>query len=428
MGIYLELVDHEQEWRNNTSPRKIVVNDLDVRTSDQKDEVNNTIFTTNQADGVYSSVPACQCGERTGRHRIGSICNNCNTAVEEPIQEYLQPMVWLRSPDGVAPLVNPIIWYMLRREFSIAGYGKFDTISYLTNTSYRSDISTTEKMRKLFQCLDEANLHIRGYNHFIKHFDEYMEFLFTCPVFKRKNDDKSSLYYLIQSNKDKIFTSHLPLPNRSLLIIEKTRYSTYIDESLTTIIEAARILTGIDFPEAIPQSDRVKQNKTSRCMALVSHYYKEYYREYLTPKEALIRRNVISGRKDYTARCVISSIPGEHRFDEIHVPWATSINWLRNHIYSKCLHRGMSPNQTFDFVNKYNKEYHPVMHEIINELIQEAGPRGIPVLGNRNPSLGRNSIQRVFFTKVKTDVDDITISLSVLICPNWNADSNDTFN
>ena len=74
-------------------------------------------------------------------------------------------------------------------------------------------------------------------------------------------------------------------------------------------------------------------------------------------------------------------------------------------------------------IAEHTLRYDPLIHQFMEELIAEArSGKGIPILLNRNPSLKRLSIQRLYLTKVKTNVRDKTISLSVLILKGYNAD------
>ena len=65
----------------------------------------------------------------------------------------------------------------------------------------------------------------------------------------------------------------------------------------------------------------------------------------------------------------------------------------------------------YDAVNAY----HPVIHEILNELITESKYKGIPVIILRNPSLFQSSTLLMYITKWKTNTEDKTLSVSQLV-------------
>lgn len=420
MGIYAVLKSHDDMFSSLTGAPPTIVNDLVSQTSEQKKTINETIYTTN--GDVYNNVPTCQCGEKKGKFRVGAVCNNCHTPVREPIEEYLQSLVWIRQPQGVNKLISPHVWLMLRRKFTLGGQNGFDTLTYLTDPWYKYQ-DPNPRVTRLKETLEEEGLNVRGYNNFVTRFDEYMEFLFNSPIFKpSKRTPVDDLYYLLKKEKNNYFSSYIPIPNKSLLIIENTNFGTYIDASLTQVINAVRLMTGIDDPEDVTLSIKTKESRVAKALNCLSDYYYQVYREVFSPKPGIYRKHVYGTRVDYSFRAVISSLSGKHRYDEIHVPWAVGVNVLYNHIVSKLFKRGFSPMEAFSFINKYNLEYNELMEEILNELIHEAGDKGIPCLGNRNPSLGRGSIQRLYITKFKTNPQDFTVSLSLLVVREFNAD------
>ena len=59
----------------------------------------------------------------------------------------------------------------------------------------------------------------------------------------------------------------------------------------------------------------------------------------------------------------------------------------------------------------------------MKELIAESPYKGLPCCFNRNPTLLRGSIQQLYITKIKSDdINDNTISLSVMILSAYNAE------
>lgn len=471
MGIYAEIINLEERFQNIKGAPPTIVNDLLNQSLDQKKTINETLYTTN--GDIYNNVPQCQCGEKKGKYRIGVICENCHTPVQEAIDEHLESLIWIQRPRNIAALINPQVWLMLRSHFSLGQGSSFDLMSYLTDNRLKINKDESSNIQRIIHLLKTSKMHKRGWNHFIENFDWYMDFLFTCDVYKKKSEDIHPLYHFIMNNKDKVFTNHIPVPNKSLLIIEEDQSGIYIDKSLTQIIDAIRLLTGIDLipdddpidsefeddddeeiaekeyekalinleknvivdEETIKQQreqlerrkrtfEKSRQNNVSRAMRSISEYYGQIYKDLFSPKPGIFRKHVYGTRVDYSFRTVISSLSGPHRYDEIHIPWAVGVNVLYNHITSKLLKKGWSPNETYSFINKYNLEYNEDLDEIIKELIVEAGPKGIPVLMNRNPSLGRGSIQRVYISKVKSNPEDITTSISLLVTTSMNADKN----
>ena len=58
----------------------------------------------------------------------------------------------------------------------------------------------------------------------------------------------------------------------------------------------------------------------------------------------------------------------------------------------------------------------------LQELLEECPYKGLPVLLGRNPTIQHGAIQLVYVVRIKTDIDDDTISLSPAILDPPNAD------
>jgi len=423
MGIHAKLINHDEMFYNNSGPNSTILNDVIDVTEDQKDTINKVLYTTN--GDYYTNIPSCSCGKLKGSHRIGQLCSNCNTEIREVVEQFLIPHVFIRTPRDVSKLVNPKIWMLLRQKLQFSK-GKFDLVKYLTDPYYNPEIKNTENIQSVLNKLTSEGLNIRNYNNFIDNFYTYIDFLLDLKEFKGKvKGPRPDLYYLIQENKDNIFSDYIPLINKALLVVEKTNVGSYIDQQLPILLDAARLMIGIDTEEKANIKSLGRQSRTSKCLSLLSDFYLNTYSSFLSPKTALLRRHIGGTRVDYSFRTVITSNSGPHEYDEIHIPWSVAISVLKVHIENKLLKRGFCPNQIAHFLTMYALEYNEVLDDIFKELINEAkkGNRhGIPCLINRNPSLLKGSIMRCRITKVKTDTSDVTTSLPVLITGNLNAD------
>jgi len=82
----------------------------------------------------------------------------------------------------------------------------------------------------------------------------------------------------------------------------------------------------------------------------------------------------------------------------------------------------MDINSAIGMLLGHVEKYHPLLDKLLKELIEESRDNALTVLLQRNPSLLQSSAQRVFITQFKTDPQDTTIGLSILICRGFNAD------
>lgn len=342
----------------------LIVNDLLNSTDDEKNKVRELI-TTKYSSDMLSVLPTCQCGETSGEYSIGVKCPICNTTVHSVIDENIEPLLWFRAPKGVHALINPIIWIMLKNRFKKSG---FSIIQWVCDTTYRP----TVRQPKIIDDLLYLGIQ-RGYNNFIENFDKIIEVLFNLKDFKVKRTKIDYLYLLIKENRDKIFSNYLPLPNRSLLIIEKTNLGIYVDRTVLGAIDAIDMVVNID-SELLDLSVRVKENRTVKSIAKLSEFQEGFIKTNLSGKPGVYRKHTFGSRTHFSFRTVVTSLTGDHKYDEIHIPWGVGITAFRTHLMNKLLRRGMSHNSAVGFLYGHVEKYSPMLDEIFNELIAEQMP------------------------------------------------------
>ena len=380
MGISLELVDFNSMIKNLSKP-PLVVNDFNDGSEEDKEKFNSTIYTKYSTD-LLNNLPTCECGEYVGEYNVGVTCPNCNTVVESKLDKELEPIVWIRSPKGVAPLMNPKVWTMLSEKFTRSG---FDIIRWITDTSYRPQV----RMPNVMVSIQELGIE-RGYNNFVNNFDYIMDTLFSLKGLKTKKPGEDQLYILLKENRNIIFSEYLPLPNKALLVIEETDLGTFIDPIMTGAIDAIRIMTGID-SELCYYSVKVKEHRTVKTIAQLSEFYDGIDRTMLAKKEGLPRKHIFGTRAHFSFRAVISLLSAAHEYDELHIPWGVGVSVFSIHLMNKLLRRGYTPNDATAFLNKHANTFHPLINELFKLLIDESPYKKISVIHQRNPSLEKAS-------------------------------------
>lgn len=410
MSVHLAFVNFNEVFAS-LAHDPIIINDISENTEAEKQGLKDKIFTNYETD-LLSNVPACDCGAITGAYNTGVVCSNCNTPVSMMFDNELQPLLWIRSPKGVEKLINPIIWLMLRERFKVS---TFDIIRWMCDTTYRPTVNVPKGLEGFM----EMPL-TRGYNHFVQNFFPIVEMMFNHKAFKAKNKD-SNLLKLLHKHKDCIFSDYIPVPNRALLVIEKSIVGIYADKHITEAIDAIQTIASIDVT-LTAHTVRAKENRTVKTLTGLSTFYNNYMSNHLSSKQGLFRQHIYGSRANFSFRAVVTSITDKHELDEIHIPWPVAISLLRYHIVNKLKTLGYTANSAMDLINTYAKVYHPLLDKIFEELIAESPRKGIDVTLNRNPSLARGSIQLVRITKVKKDPSIPTVSFSILIVTPLNAD------
>lgn len=409
MPVYQELLDLNTIFHQLPEP-PIIINDLANSSEDDKEAIKE-MLTTRYSSDMITLLPSCSCGCTKGEFSIREICKYCGTVVKSSIETDIEPTVWFRKPYGVSKLIIPEVWIMLKERFKKSG---FNIVQWLTDTTYRPNVKQPLVVSKIV----EAGIQ-RGYNNFVENFDNIMSYLFSLKDFKRDGDDYLQL--LLRTKSKIIFSDHIPIPNKSLLIIEKTNVGVYVDPIIVKAVDAIGMLVSID-KNFHDQNPRVKENRTAKALSKLAEFYQQFYKTNLSPKSALFRRHVFGSRTNFAFRAVISSLTDAHAHNSIEVPWGVGITAFRPHIINKLMKMGMSLNQSIGFIISHVEKYHVILDNILKELITESPNGELHVIAQRNPSLLQGSALRVTVSKFKTNPHDHTVGLSIQVVTSLNAD------
>lgn len=392
----------------------IVVNDLANVTEEDKRFLDNLISVRYDNTDLFSNEPQCECGAVRGGYNINVICPNCLKPVRELFDQLLKPLVWMRSPQGVEALINPMVWTMLTQKFA---KGQFNLIEWLCNTDYQPNLN------RPIECDEMLELGVeRGYNNFVRNFDTYIDILFSLKHFRPKKGQTDELRVLLSMYRDCVFSQYLPLPNKSLMIIENTQVGTFVDPIIVGAIDAIHTINSIDTPLS-NFTLRQKENRTAKTLAMLADFYFRVYHEILASKNGIFRKHVFGTRNHFSARAVISSNTKAHRYDELHIAWGQGVTLFKMHLTNKLMKLNYTPNMIIALLQEYTVKYHPLLDQLFKELIAETvDGRGFACTFGRNPSLTRASAQLMYISMVKTDPDDPTITLPILAVKGFNAD------
>ena len=378
MPIYQQLSNFDREF-NSLREIPIIINDLVNNSKEDKDFIKNIVTTRYDGD-LISLLPSCRCGSIKGEFSIGVTCPTCNTLVKTSLESDIESMIWFRKPHGVAKLINPHVWLMLRNRFTKSG---FNVIQWLTDTTYKAPVKEPPILAKL-----KADGVPRGYNNFVQNFRMIMEYLFSIKQFD-VNDNIDYLKQLLlghESNLQYIFSDYIPLPNKSILIIETTNVGIYVDPVVVGIVDAIEMLVSID-NDFYDQSIKVKENRTVKAIVKLVEYFEKYLKTNLTPKGGQLRRHVFGTRTNFSFRAVVSSLTGPHEYDEIHVPIGIGLTAFRPHLLNKLFKLGYDHNSAIGLLLSHTEKYHPLLSRLLQELIDESPDKGLKCLLQRNPSL-----------------------------------------
>ncbi len=417
MPVSLQLTNFDDIY-SKIITEKILINEIDIFNTENK-ELLDSIILKNYSEDNLSIIPSCQCGELKGTYYVGEFCHKCNTHVTSTLDDNISFLLWLQQPKDVKFFISPIIIAILLARYKITK-PNVPLIKYIMLPNFKIDKKQQKKNLPLLEKLDfllNANGIKRGYNSFVSNFFRIIEIL-ESEFVKEKASEAYNFHSFLLRNKTSIFSRYLPFPNKIIFAMESNELGKFIDKSILNPINVIRRLTGIDL---YTKTNMIKQNKVANSLLDLADFYNGYMKSVFFNKNGLVRQHISSTRSHFTARAVVTSIPGPHTYDELYIPWGIGCTLLREHILNRLYTRGYTYKNAINFLIYHNKIYHPVLDEIFHEIIvsSEVGLKGFY---NRNPSLARGSIQTVRITRIKTDPNDTTFSMSYLIAPSFNAD------
>lgn len=373
MAVSQEIEDFNLLF-SNLRDKPIIINDLSDTSEENKAEIERLIITKFSSD-MLSILPSCHCGKTQGEYAIGSDCPECHSPVVSVIEDAIEPLVWFRKPEGVLGLINPIILLMISTRFKKSG---FEIIRWLMDTTYRAPVKTPRSIL----LLEEQGIQ-RGYNYFVSNFDYIMSVLFGMKEFSTKNPAEDMLEELLRRDRKLVFSDYIPLPNKSLLIVEKTNVGTYVDMSIASAVDAMFMVVAID-NVLLKHSVRTKENRTAKAIFKLMSYYVNLTKTTMLKKKGTLRKHVFGSRTHFSFRSVASSITAPHEYDSVYAPWGVGISALRIHLINKLLKLGYSYNSAVGLLMQHVENYHPLLDRLLNELIQESPGGKIPVIIQRN--------------------------------------------
>lgn len=415
MPVINRFVDHDELYertlRSGITP--IIINDLPNTTEADKEHIRNLTLTQLTSDTI-NTIPSCKCGATRGKYAIGKVCPmpTCGDVVKTNIEESSRSLLWVRAPEGVDALVSPLVWKMLSLYFTKNNH---NAINWLTDSHYTSASRTPVEIDKL-----QRKGHERDLNYFIRNFDIIIEDL--IDIFPEKpNRRYAKLRQFLDEHRDMIFSQFQPLPSRNLFITDKTNLGIYMEDAIKDALDTIYHFVSIDL-EFYDRSPKVITNRTARFLARQAEFYPDYITTNFQPKPGHYRRYMLGARNIFSARGVITSVTGDHKFDEVGVPWRIAVPMYSHDIMGKLMRYGYNFNEALGYLMRKVVVYDKLIHRFLSEVFDESpGGRGPSMILHRNPTLQQGSMQR-FFAYLKTDPTDPSIGMSILTVVPPNAD------
>ena len=334
-------------------------------------ELANMLY-TKYGDEI-SLKPRCSCGYLNRTYLIGKTCPKCNTKVVKEF-DIVKPILWIKSYKDDLPFLNIYFYGQLRNLFK----KNVDPIRWLIDTNYNPPGIPT-----LFNNV-AGLIGGRGYRNFIYNIPKILTYFKNHSTFKynQKRYKVEELLNLYKTNRDILFSNHVPLINKRLFVMEMTSKGDYTTNMLADVIDIA--ISAIRISD-VNISDRKMSNGVGAIISKMNILFEKYMTEKVAKKPGSMRKHVYGTRSHFTFRGVITSFDTKIPYDHLHAPWQTLTTAFRPMMMNKLMNKYMMTHKKASaLVFKSTLKFNQLIADIGKELIEESRHIGLPILFHRN--------------------------------------------
>ena len=384
--------------------------------------------------GRMEVYPMCSCKFLKEEHRLGQICPKCRTPVAYINEHDLESLLYISKPLGIKRFLNPKVFIDLMTLCSMNS-GGFNPISYLVNSRYKP---TTTKDSKAYLAMQGWEVE-RNWNYFCDNLRILIPKVFELinTHTKRRDSHKyemDAMIIEINMPDEQVYCDYIPVVNKIILAIETTgdlKRKSPTTEQYGKAITDCITLPYVDSPMAsmVPMTDKTVQRHCDivgkMYLGLDTYFTETIQRE--GKKGGLCRSDLFGIRAPFTWRTVITQICIPHRADELHIPWAIGVGLLEPFIIGELIRMQFSSNEAMKLIEDHRRVYSLLLDKVMHKIIYSFTKEGLPASFIRYPSLYRQSNQLQYITKIKTDVGDMTTSVSAACLNGYSGDKQHTF-
>lgn len=410
LGCRTEEINWDEEFRIDLLTGKGFIASERPFGKDHKKNMNGIhsprYGTSFEDDNAFAERYRCQCGNLIGKIYEGETCKDCGTKVE-----------------FVDTDLKVFAWYHIKHGYKIIQPSMYKKLQVLIGKTYLADMIEFKYEMDLNGYFQTPEQKLRSKNpyygigmlQFRERIDEILEW-----ALKRKKA-KKDLYMNIKENQDKIFASNIPIYSsvlRSVFLTDEDYSFTPVDKKYNSLMANVNILNRE--PEVNISTIKTINLALFKAQKKINMIY-DYIFKTVNQKDGHIRENILGGRINFSARNVI--IPDTTlRANEIRLPYLTFLELYKPEIINSIMR--LHNTTLTAAINKWNKAqmgFDETVYEVMRYLIKNT-KHHCTCLVNRNPTINFGSIIYCKVKSVKTEYDDLTMSLSGQILAPLNAD------
>lgn len=326
---------------------------------------------------------SCQCGHLKSRINNGLTCEYCNTKCKY-VDDNFEMFGWIVLKDKfhvIHPdLYKSIDFFFGQSKVNVEKKGQKKGSVLQNILFYNVQIDKNGFEDQVVNPPKDEPFFGIGMMSFYERFDEIMSY------YLQKNPKKKEYYDDIMKDRDKVFTHSIPVFTTHLRpadIRDKNMYYEPIN-GIYNLINKHVYRINLEKTRMQRLVKRKNQSLYKLQMKIM-----ELYNEIIaicSGKKGQLR-NLVAGRYNFSARAVIVQNP-QLRIDQVILPYTMLVIMLQPQIIN-ILHRlyNMTYSEAYNLVYKATAKKDERVASIIETIIKNSTPDGLPILINRNPTI-----------------------------------------
>lgn len=381
--VWVEKLDLDAECRRDLASGKgIRMNSEKAFTKKNEkvpDGLQSSFFGSDFSDeDSYNARYRCQCGSLVGKVYEGSVCPKCGTRVEY-IEVELDRFGWIILDH--AKTITPI--YMEKLNEALGTVDGEKVLSRILQVGFQNDrMQVPDKEADL---LKKHPFIGKGCIWLSEHIDEVLDY------YAAKKPNKAKLFAELKLDSDKIFTHCIPVFSAVLRPEtpgEKDRklYKLRVNKYFQALIKSANAINALgELEDMLPMDLMTVDRHLFQMHKDILDLYTEIF-NILNGKKGVILSRVISGRHNFSTRCIISASSGGLRADEIEIGYISFLELFRYEITNEIRKvYGCDLIKANEIWKTARSHFNPIVYKIMTTLCEK--DRGyVNILINRNPA------------------------------------------
>ena len=399
--MQLKLISWEDEYKKDiASGIGFHISNPQGITKDRKktiDGIYSQLFGGEEIEQL-SELYSCECKATKGKFYEGCICSECGTEVKYHNND-IEKTGWICINDYY--IIMPLYYNILVK---VIGNKNLNNI-----IKYNKEIDRDGNVVVNMEDYDENNPFMSiGMIEFKERFEEVMQY-----YHKGLKPEKEKYYKMLMDNKDKVFSSKIPVFSlilRPINIIKDNVVYTDINKKYALFLAN---VSSLNKNQTIVDRKMIKILPLLYETQLILNEIHSMTINMISGKQGFIRNQILGMRINYSSRCVIVPLIGKYKINDVVLPYLCFLELYKFEIINLLSKMDkITPieanNRWREAQTHFDKRIYLIMKYILKNT-----KGGVKVLINRNPSISYGSILSMNVADIKSDYSDLTMSIPI---------------